>query len=405
MADYTWLIGVVLASVASLISNLGLNVQKLNHLRNEEKQEREQLEQAKRQLKKRKRAMRRREQRVKEQQQRVEMERAVAAEQTANANAEDEERLRKTLNNELVEEDDDGGSQADVERDDDAGSSVDDSDQRVLVNKTANVVVINGGVGAINGDDDDDDGDVDDDDDDDDVSEDELLREAALARSRRPSLIPGSGDDEDVIMRPFMTPDPVDSRPAVNYCSQKLWLGGLSLVIIGSVCDFAALAFAAQSVVAPLGSLTLVSNLWLAQLLLGEKISRQEIVATLGIVTGSALAVAFASHEDVDYQIDELFALYAKLRFFIYAFLVLLTLLVMRVMVHYIESIYDDCLHGALPRHSYNKWAGYHRFLYPAMAGTVGAQSVLFAKTTAELLKLAFQGQGNIFVYWQVPHA
>ena len=42
------------------------------------------------------------------------------------------------------------------------------------------------------------------------------------------------------------------------------WLTGLLMTIVGSIADFAALGFAAQSLVATLGSLTLVMNLIIA---------------------------------------------------------------------------------------------------------------------------------------------
>ena len=34
----------------------------------------------------------------------------------------------------------------------------------------------------------------------------------------------------------------------------------------------------------------------------------------------------------------------------------------------------------------------YHQFIYPTLSGVLGAQSVLFAKSTAELVKSAFRG-------------
>jgi uncharacterized membrane protein len=87
-----------------------------------------------------------------------------------------------------------------------------------------------------------------------------------------------------------------------RYYKQKLWLLGISLVILGSFADFSALGFGAQSIIAPLGSLTLVANVVFAQLLLHESISRRELLATLTIICGSGLSVAFASHEDTTYR-------------------------------------------------------------------------------------------------------
>lgn len=72
----------------------------------------------------------------------------------------------------------------------------------------------------------------------------------------------------------------------------------MALIGAGSVADFAALGFAAQSIVAPLGSLTLVANMFVAPLMLGEHVGFREVQATALVVIGSSLAVAFASHKD-----------------------------------------------------------------------------------------------------------
>lgn len=45
-----------------------------------------------------------------------------------------------------------------------------------------------------------------------------------------------------------------------KYIRQPLWLLGLLLVTCGSMGDFIALSMAAQSIVAPIGSVTLVTN-------------------------------------------------------------------------------------------------------------------------------------------------
>ena len=147
--------------------------------------------------------------------------------------------------------------------------------------------------------------------------------------------------------------------------TDKTWALGLGLIIFGSVGDFLALGFAAQSIVrrhralsimlrhaltvfllnmiraygffvfapwchcfvwylfqilipdcfdsvvwnrvfgasqiAPLGSLTLVANVFFAPIMLGEKLETQDWIGTAAIVAGSALAVSFASHEGVSY--------------------------------------------------------------------------------------------------------
>lgn len=80
-----------------------------------------------------------------------------------------------------------------------------------------------------------------------------------------------------------------------------MWRVGLGLVFFGSLADFAALSFGPQSLVAPLGSLTLVSNVIFAPLLLKETIGHWDVLATVLIVLGSSVAVIFGSHEAVTY--------------------------------------------------------------------------------------------------------
>ncbi len=86
-----------------------------------------------------------------------------------------------------------------------------------------------------------------------------------------------------------------------EYYKSKVWVLGLALIILGSAADFAALAFGAQSIIAPLGSLTLVSNVFFAPCLLGEKLTQRDVFATAAIVTGASIAIIFASHKDTIY--------------------------------------------------------------------------------------------------------
>lgn len=86
-----------------------------------------------------------------------------------------------------------------------------------------------------------------------------------------------------------------------HYYKSTLWIAGLWMIIFGSIADFAALAFGAQSIIAPLGSLTLVSNVFFAPCLLGETLTPRDIWATVVIIFGCVLAVIFASHKDTIY--------------------------------------------------------------------------------------------------------
>eukprot|EP01083_Nonionella_stella_P064007 166444_1 len=64
-----------------------------------------------------------------------------------------------------------------------------------------------------------------------------------------------------------------------SYHNQPFWWLGLFLVIVGSLGDFFALGFAAQSIVAPIGSITLVANIFFGRFCLQEHLQRTDIHA------------------------------------------------------------------------------------------------------------------------------
>lgn len=93
---------------------------------------------------------------------------------------------------------------------------------------------------------------------------------------------------------------------------RRLWVLGFSFVLFGSLFDFAALAFAAQSMVATVcrvdivracgiymriqvGSITLVANLFFAHLWLKEELTPKDVMATLLVLGGSAIAILFGA--------------------------------------------------------------------------------------------------------------
>ena len=168
----------------------------------------------------------------------------------------------------------------------------------------------------------------------------------------------------------------------VDYSAQKMWRMGLGLVTLGSILDFIALIFASQSLVAPLGSLTLVSNTFLAPVLLGEYVSRRDLMATGAIVLGSILAVVFADHSDSMYRMEELFAFFASERFGLYALVIILIVFGL----HQWQVFLTKILLTQPRRYTLSKYARYHRFTYATLAGIMGAQSVLFAKCVGQLL-------------------
>lgn len=66
-------------------------------------------------------------------------------------------------------------------------------------------------------------------------------------------------------------------------------------MIIGMIMQFIGLSFAPQTVVAPLASVELISNMVCAIFFLKEKFHWRDVVATVVILAGTALVIVFGS--------------------------------------------------------------------------------------------------------------
>ena len=228
-----------------------------------------------------------------------------------------------------------------------------------------------------------------------------------------------------------------------SYTSLWRWWFGFFCVVVGSICDFAALSMAPQSVVMPVGAFTLVCNLFFAHTWLGEPVTARDIRATGYIIAGAALvAVAYGALGEVsnrNYSLDELLALYKRGAFATYAVFVgsvaflfyryirqlatvltvpcvfLVPLLLTRdsqlylwralssrggsvVAFLFFYSILTKAelalLKGA-DSPGYARYAKLHPVSYAALSGTYGSCTVLFAKSTVTLINVSLGGENQ----------
>lgn len=77
----------------------------------------------------------------------------------------------------------------------------------------------------------------------------------------------------------------------VSVFKQPMWVVGIVCMVLGSISDFVALAFAPQSLLAPLATFTLVFNVFMAQYLNKETPSIMNVVATCIIVAATVIIV------------------------------------------------------------------------------------------------------------------
>lgn len=164
---------------------------------------------------------------------------------------------------------------------------------------------------------------------------------------------------------------------------RAIWVLGLMGIILASVFDFVALAFGPQSVIAPLGALTIVLNLFVSPWLHGEVITKKIVIATLVIIAGAALAVATASHVNVVCGLNGVFAYFMSPMFAGFVLVVLAMIVSVVLFARKAEAILLEFKETSA---EYAAVFRYHRVAYSFLAGLFGASSVVIARALGLLI-------------------
>jgi len=130
------------------------------------------------------------------------------------------------------------------------------------------------------------------------------LRERSVA-SLRKSLSESSDDS-------VTTTESETAELTKKVKKPNIWYMGTVFFVSGSILNFVSFSFAAQSLLAALGSAQFISNVFFGKVILGEVVTVQTIFATFVIITGNGLVVLFSSHESVIYEAEDLIDFYNK---------------------------------------------------------------------------------------------
>eukprot|EP01004_Peranema_trichophorum_P003351 NODE_2344_length_1607_cov_42.306604_g2014_i0.p1 GENE.NODE_2344_length_1607_cov_42.306604_g2014_i0~~NODE_2344_length_1607_cov_42.306604_g2014_i0.p1 ORF type:complete len:377 (-),score=64.31 NODE_2344_length_1607_cov_42.306604_g2014_i0:476-1525(-) len=185
----------------------------------------------------------------------------------------------------------------------------------------------------------------------------------------------------------------------------------MALFMIGNILNFLSFAYAAQTMLAAIGSIQFVSNVFLACWLLGEPITCLTLLGTALIVLGNIVVVAFGSHADIQYSVIHLHKIFTGSKYGWYllvagvAFVVLT--LVQSWLKHRInttpETNYkivamdynnnkeDDepIVSGNMSNH---KLVRLYAIIYIINGGIVGTQAVTYAKALSTVLRVVSRG-------------
>ena len=170
------------------------------------------------------------------------------------------------------------------------------------------------------------------------------------------------------------------------------WLAGCCLVLVSIVLSLLSSAFTAQSLLAPLSSSALIMNMAASALLLGEKVTRLNLLSAALIVVGSVLSVVFGDHSDSVYTNGGLISSFHTVGSVLYACLTSALCLLI-----YATLRCQPAFAAALPEgRKQRKRDMLQALLYCVLAGAAGAQCDLFGKMVVELASTSIQGDQQL---------
>ncbi|KAJ1980293.1 hypothetical protein H4R35_001176 [Dimargaris xerosporica] len=115
---------------------------------------------------------------------------------------------------------------------------------------------------------------------------------------RLPTAMGASGRPQD--------PSSPDTATETAYLRSKQWWIGMALMVSGETGNFLAYGFAPASVVAPLGTVTLITNVFMAPLLLKETVRVRDACGVLLAILGAFVVVSSSKSTDPSLTPDKL---------------------------------------------------------------------------------------------------
>lgn len=149
---------------------------------------------------------------------------------------------------------------------------------------------------------------------------------------------------------------------------QPLWLFGLSVIALDALGDFIFIGLAPQSLLVPLGALSLGFNFILAPFFHNEVVTKGIVLATAIVYSGTVVTVIFAPKDQADYDLEDIkdFALTPQFLWY---------------------EVF--CSLFAMGAFILGTVKGYGAGIYCGLAGVFGGQTLLLAKCLSELLLIA----------------
>ncbi|XP_071706915.1 probable magnesium transporter NIPA8 [Rutidosis leptorrhynchoides] len=170
-------------------------------------------------------------------------------------------------------------------------------------------------------------------------------------------------------------------RPVISFQS---WRIGILFFAFGNSLNFISFGYAAQSLLAALGSVQFVSNIVFAYFVLNKTVTVKVLVATMFIVLGNTFLVAFGNHQSPVYTQEQLAEKYTNMTFLFYCLL-----LASLVVMHHFVYRRGESMLATSGKELMRYWKLLLPFSFAVVSGAIGSCSVLFAKSLSNLLRLS----------------
>ena len=168
---------------------------------------------------------------------------------------------------------------------------------------------------------------------------------------------------------------------------------GSIMFLVGGILNFVSMGFAAQSLLASLGSAQFVSNVAFGRLVLGERVTLRTWFATVVICLGNGVIVLHSNRESREYTASELLWAYTTgYRYYLLACLA--ALLVVHCVHSRITTAINTRTKKTLPVPKY--LTSTQGITYSLSSAVLGTQQMVAAKCMSELLRLTTTGSNQL---------
>ncbi|KAK1855089.1 DUF803 domain membrane protein [Colletotrichum chrysophilum] len=160
------------------------------------------------------------------------------------------------------------------------------------------------------------------------------------------------------------------------YLKSPVWWAGITTLVVGEICNFAAYAFAPAILVTPLGALSVLIGAVLGSYFLREELGTLGRLGSAICLIGAVIIVLHAPPDEDIQTIDQILHYAIQPGFLLYAFAVTVFAVVM--------------IYKVAPVHGKK-----NALIYLSICSTVGSVSVMSVKAFGIALKLTFAGNNQ----------